>query len=55
MDHEMLENALKRIAELERKLELYYSLLKIDNELDFVINGTYLCDEELQNIMEGKY
>ena len=34
---EDLDLALKRISELERRLEKYYQLLHIDNELDFVL------------------
>lgn len=52
---EMLELALKRIEVLEKKLEKYYSLLKINNELDYILNGTYLMAEDLQKVIEGNY
>ena len=51
---ELLELALKRIDALEKKLEKYYSLLKVDNELDFIIRGTYVTDEDIQKIIEGR-
>lgn len=52
---ELLEMALKRISELEKRLEMYYQILEVKNELDFILKGTYLVDEELQNILEGNY
>ena len=53
--NELLENAIKEIAELKRKIEKYYHLLKIENELDFILNGTYLFDEDIKNVLEGNY
>lgn len=52
---EDLDLALKRISELERRLEKYYQLLHIDNELDFVLNGTYIAPVEIENIVDGTY
>ena len=52
---EDLELALKRIAELERKIEIYYQLLHIDNELDFIINGTYVSPNEMDAVVNGSY
>lgn len=55
MENEMLEIALKRIADLERKIEKYYSILKIDNELNFILNGTYVFEEDINNVVNGTY
>ena len=52
---ELLEFALKKIDVLEKRLEKYYSLLKVDNELDFVLNGGYILQEELNTILLGQY
>ncbi len=52
---ELLELALRRISELEKKLERYYKLLNITNELDFIINGTYVIKDDLEKIMSGNY
>ncbi len=52
---EDLDLALKRISELERRLEKYYQLLHIDNELDFVLNGTYIAPVEIEKIVDGAY
>ena len=52
---EMLTLALKRIDELEKKLERYYNLLKVENELDFILKVTYLVEADMQNIMSGNY
>ena len=50
---EMLEQLLKQIEMLEKKVEKYFSILKIDNELDFILNGTYITKEEVEKIVEG--
>lgn len=52
---ELLQLALKRIDALEKKLERYYFLLKVDNELDFVLKGTYLFNEDLTDTLTGNY
>ena len=55
MNLELLENALKRISNIERKIEKYYEMLKIENELDFILNGTYVFSEEIENVLNGNY
>ena len=55
MNEDLLEMALRRISELEKKLELYYELLKIDNEISFVLNGSYIFEEDLEKIINGTY
>lgn len=52
---EMLDLALKKIENLEQKLERYYSLLKVENELDYILKGTYLKDKDLEGILTGNY
>ena len=52
---ETLELAMKRISELERKLENYYQLLFIENELDFILRGSYIVEDELSKIISGNY
>lgn len=52
---ELIELALKRIEVLEKKLERYYKMLKIDNEIDFILKGTYLMEEDLTDILTGEY
>ena len=52
---EMLELAFRRINELEKKIERYYKLLNITNELDFILNGTYVIKNDLESIMSGNY
>ena len=54
MDNE-IEILSKRIEQLERKVEIYFQLLKINNELDFIMNGTYLLDSEIQDVLDGEY
>lgn len=51
----MLELALKKISTLEKRVEKYYSMLNINNELDFVMKGSYYLDEDLNKIMMGDY
>ncbi len=55
MNNDLLEQVLKRVADLERKLERYYYLLHIENELDFILNGTYLSSEDIDNVLTGNY
>lgn len=55
MNNELLELALKRIAELEKKIEKYYEMLKIENELDFILKGTYVLKSEIDSIVNGTY
>lgn len=55
MDSELIEKAYKKILELEKKLELYYQMLKVENELEFILNGTYFMQEELEEIINGTY
>lgn len=52
---ELLDLALKRIENLEKLVDRYFRILKIDNELDFIIKGTYLKAEDIVAITEGKY
>lgn len=55
MTTETLELALKRIADLERKIEKYFQILKIENELDFILKGTYVLETDMENIINGTY
>jgi len=52
---ELIEMALKRISDLEKRLEKYFQLLKVENELDFILKGTYLTNEDIDNILSGNY
>ena len=51
--NEELEDVLRRLSELERKLEKYYELLVRQNELDFILNGTYILDQDIDDIREN--
>lgn len=51
---EMLDLALTKIKELEKRLEEYYHLLIIENELDFIMRGTYVYNE-IEEIINGTY
>ena len=52
---ELLELALKRIDALEKKLEMYYSMLKVDNEIDFILRGTYVTEQDIEDVLAGNY
>lgn len=52
---EILEKVMKRIDSLEKKVERYYMLLKMENELDFILKGSYLLTEDVDKIVEGRY
>ena len=55
MDNDTIENLTERILTLEKKLERYYGLLSVQNELDFIMHGTYIFVDDLTNILEGNY
>lgn len=55
MEKEEIELAVKRFAQLEKKLEIYYKMLKIENELGFILNGTYLLEEDIDKVISGIY
>lgn len=52
---EMLELALKRLDELEKKVERYYQLLEVNNEIDFILKGGYVFKEDVDAIVAGTY
>ena len=45
----------KKVIELEKKMNLYFEQLQTKNELDFILNGGYIFDEELAPILDGTY
>lgn len=51
----MLDYALKKIDALEKKLEKYYQLLLITDELDLILKGCYIFEDELTKILDGTY
>lgn len=51
----MLELALSKIDNLEHLIEKYFQILKVDNELDFVIKGGYVTESEIDNVINGTY
>ena len=50
---ETLEIILKRLADLEKKVENYYNLLKLNNELDFILKGNYVLNSDIEKILNG--
>ncbi len=52
---ELIQLVIKKIADIEKKLEKYYQLLKTENELNFILNGTYLLNQDIENILIGNY
>lgn len=55
MDQTIIENISKRLTDLEKRIEDYFRLLEITNELDFVLKGKYLLDEQIESVMQGNY
>ena len=54
MNEEMLELALSRIAMLEQKLERYFQLLNVENELGFILKGTHILESDVEKILNGQ-
>lgn len=46
---------LKKLNDLERRLELYYQLLFIRDDLDLVLKGKYVTNEQMEGIYDGTY
>ena len=55
MNVDMLELVYKKLLDLEKRMELYYSMLKIDNELSFILKGTYLFNSDIESVINGTY
>ncbi len=49
-----LESMLKKISDLEKKLEKYFKILQTTNELDFILKGSYILNSDLENLLNGK-
>lgn len=45
----------KKVFGVEKRLENYYQLLFIENELDFILKGCYFLQSDLDNVLEGIY
>ena len=54
MDNEEIERAIQKIYQIEKKMEKYYEMLKLENELDFILKGGYVLKDELQPSDKGK-
>ncbi len=55
MNEDLLLETMKKVAELEKRIENYFQLLRIENELDFIMNGTYILNRDINDIMTGNY
>lgn len=53
--NDTIEMLLKQINNLQKKVEKYYDILYIENELDFIMKGTYIFKKEIDNILAGNY
>ena len=51
---ERLELLEKKVLDLERKIEKYFSVLEVNNELDFILKGGYILKEDLENLVLGE-
>ena len=50
---ETIEMLIKRISDLEERVERYYEELKVENELDFILKGNYYTKAELEQAIVG--
>ena len=55
MNNDLLELSYTKILELEKKLEYYFDMLNVENEISFILNGTYLLESEVEKILNGTY
>lgn len=52
---ELLLKTMKRNEDLSNKLERYYQFLKVENELEMIMKGTYITETEIEMILQGNY
>ena len=52
---ELIERLYKKIEDLEKKIETYYHMLVVDNELDFILKGGYILEDDIDEILDGSY
>ncbi|MBE7076583.1 MAG: hypothetical protein E7374_01680 [Clostridiales bacterium] len=58
---ELLELALAKIKDIEKRLEIYFSLasgydlIKNMDELHFLMSGKYFFESDIDNIINGTY
>lgn len=55
MNYNDIDIAFRKNDELEKKVEIYYKKLDIENELGFILNGKYCTEEDITKILEGNY
>ena len=46
---------MKKINNLEKRIEQYFNYLRVQNELDFILNGSYIFEYDITKITEGTY
>lgn len=52
---ELVEDLIKKVEDLEKKVETYYQLLIVNNELDFIMKGSYILKDDIDEILDGSY
>lgn len=54
MIEEIIELNQHKISVLEQKLEKYYQLLNVENELSFILKGSYILNTDIENLLNGQ-
>ncbi len=54
MQSNLLDITYKKLIELEKRVNIYLANIP-SNELDFVLNGGYIFDDDLACIIDGTY
>ena len=52
---ELLNLQIKKLNEMEKRLEFYFKRLKFENEISSILNGTYVLESEIQAVLNGIY
>ncbi len=50
-----IEMAIKRIESLEKRMELYFELLDLKDELEFIMKGIYVTEDDIEDVLLGNY
>lgn len=55
MEASLIDITYKKLIELEKRMNVYFEDFRTKNELDFILCGGYIFDDELACILDGTY
>ena len=55
MNNDEIRMLLNKISDIEKRFEGYAEMIEAENELSFILKGTYFLQEEIEKILNGEY